>query len=152
MKTPTSHKPQLSHSRTSSFCHSNDICKSRLWHSLFIPLQSGLYFVFRAPTFWNPVGAVSSPSVSRRAVLKEESCFVFSTCLHCAPQTLRGFAVTEDIHLSQVMSPSTNSMTQKNLLMRNGQSTPIPQGGRVSGRTMSSSLPALPVVLSDQFF
>ena len=54
---------------------------------------------------------------------------------------------------SQVMSPrtNTNSMNRRNLLMRNGQATPIPQAGNVSSRTMGSSLPALPCVPSDQF-
>ena len=73
---------------------------------------------------------------------------------HCAHQTLSGFAVTEDAHLSQNMSPSTNthSMNRRNLPMRNGQGTPIPLGGSVSRSTMSSSLPTLPSVPSDQLY
>ena len=36
--------------------------------------------------------------------------------------------------------------------MRSGQATPIPQGGNVSRRTLSTSLPALPSVPSDRFY
>ena len=61
------------------------------------------------------------------------------------------FVVTDDMHLSQVMSPSPNSMTRRNLLTRNGQATRIPLGGHLSRRMMSSSLQARPSVLSDQF-
>ena len=64
-----------------------------------------------------------------------------------APQTLSGFVVTEDTHLSQVMSPSSDSMSRRILLMRNGQATPIPLGGNLSRSTMSSSLP----ITSDTF-
>ena len=59
-------KPQLSHSCTSSFCHSNNICESRLWHLHFIPQLSVLCVVFCAQTFLNLVGAVSSPCGLRR--------------------------------------------------------------------------------------
>ena len=46
---------------------------------------------------------------------------------------------------SQVMSPSSriNSVDRTNLLMGNGQATPILQGGNVSRRSMTSSHPAL---------
>ena len=89
------------------------------------------------------------------AVLGEEKLLVCPVphfyAAHLKP--LRGFAVTEDIHLSQDMSPSTrtNSMNRRDLLMRSGQATPIPQGGNVSRRTLSNSLPALPSIPSDQF-
>ena len=62
------------------------------------------------------------------------------------------FVVTDDVHLSQVVSPSTNSMTRSNLLMRNGQATPIPLGGNLSRSMMSSSLQTRPSVPSDQFY
>ena len=63
--------------------------------------------------------------------------------------TLRGFCGDRDMHLSQVMSPSPNSMTRRNLLTRSGQATPIPLD--LSRRMMSSSLQVRPSVLSDQF-
>ena len=85
---------------------------------------------------------------------KGTSLCVRTTLLHCAPQALRGFAVTDDTHLSQVMSPSTrtHSMNREDSLTRSGQATPIPQGGNVSGRTVSNSLPAPPSVPSDHFY
>ena len=57
------------------------------------------------------------------ATLGSKSCCVHTTFLHCAHQTLRGFAVTEDVHLSQVMNPKYKHKfdESKNLLMRNGQ-------------------------------
>ena len=129
--------------RTSHICHllappvfftAITICKSRLWHLNLFPEQSGACFVFRAKTFLNPVGAVSSHCVLRLQYSKKKLRCVHTTCLRCAPQALRGFAVTEDIHLSQDMSPSTrtNSMNRRDLLMRSGQATPIPLGGNVS--------------------
>ena len=84
---------------------------------------------------------------------KAKSFYVHAIFLHCAPLTLCGFAVAEDIHFSQVVSPSTStkSLDRRDLLLRNGQATPIPQGGNGSRRTMSNSLPALPSVHSDEF-
>ena len=83
---------------------------------------------------------------------KGKSFCVHTTLTHCVPQTLSGFVVTEDIHFSQVMMPSTSSMTRRNLLMRSGQATPVLLGGHLSRSMMSSSLPAHPSVLSEQFF
>ena len=85
---------------------------------------------------------------------KGRSPWVHTTLLHCAPLALRGFAVTEDLHLSQVMSPCTrtHSMNREDSLTRSGQATPIPQGGNVSRRTTSNSLPAPPSVPSDHIY
>ena len=43
-------------------------------------------------------------------------------------------------------------MTRRNVLIRNGQATPISVGGNLSSSMMSSALPALPSVHSDQFY
>ena len=52
------------------------------------------------------------------------------------------------------MSPNTrtNAMNRRDLPTRNGQATPIPQGGNVSIRTVINSLPAHPSVPSDQIY
>ena len=90
-----------------SLCHSNNVCKSRLWHSHFNPQQSALCFVFDAQTFLNPVGAGSSPCALRRQYSERKVVVcVHTSFLHCAPRTLLGFAVIEDIHLSQVCEPN----------------------------------------------
>ena len=57
--------------------------------------------MLRVQTFLKLVGAVSSSCVLRRQTRKGKSLCVHTTFLHCAPLTLRGFAVTEEIHLSQ---------------------------------------------------
>ena len=43
-------------------------------------------------------------------------------------------------------------MTRRNVLMRNGQATPIPPGGNLSRSMMSGSLPVLFSMPSDQFY
>ena len=49
----------------------DDTCRSRLWHFHFALEQSGLcFFVLRAQTYLNPVGAVSSFCVLRRQYSK----------------------------------------------------------------------------------
>ena len=105
------------------FCHSN-IVQSDFSICL---LLSGLCFVFLAQTFLDSVGAVLPPCVLRRQFSERGSC-VHTTLIHCAPQTLCDFVVTEDIHLFTVYEPSTKSMNRRNILMRNGQATPISLG------------------------
>ena len=73
-------------------------------------------------------------------VFGNKSLRVHTTLMHCAHHSLRGLVITEDIHISQVMSPSTISVTRTNFLMRNGQATPAPPGGNLSRSVMSSSL------------
>ena len=60
----------------------------------------------------------------RRTGILDARCVSRPTLIHCAPRTLRGLVVTEDIHFLQVMSPS--AMARRHLLMRNGQATRIP--------------------------
>ena len=85
---------------------------------------------------------------------KKKSSYVHTTFLHFAHQNTPCVAVTEDTHLSQVMSSSTrtNSMNRRDLMMRKGEVTPIALGGSVSRNTMRCSLPALPSAPSDQFY
>ena len=149
--------------RTSHICHllappvfftAITICKSRLWHLHFIPsVVRSLLCVSRKDILESCWCSVIALRIATAVLEEEKLRCVHTTCLRCAPQALRGFAVTEDIHLSQDMSPSTrtNSMNRRDLLMRSGQATPIPQGGNVSRRTLSNSLPALPSIPSDQF-
>ena len=116
------------------------------------PQWSGLCLLFHAQTFSNPVGAVSSPST---AVLgKEGSCGSTPHSYTAHLKQLRGFAVTEDMHLSQVMTPrtKTNSMHREDLLMTRSQVTPVLQEGNVPRSTTRNSLPAPPSVPSDHFY
>ena len=48
--------------------------------------------------------------------------------------------------------PKYNSTVRRNVLIRSGQATPVLLGGNLSRSMMSSSLPALPSVPSDQFY
>ena len=145
LKTPTPHKPQLSHSCTATAFVSQDFCicilslRSQVSALCFAHRHSGI-LVVQCHRF-----AYCDASTRN----KESRCASISSSY--ALQTFRRCAATEDIHLSQVMSPSTrtNSINRRNLLVRNGQATPILQGGNVSRRLMSSSLPALPAVLLD---
>ena len=120
------------------------ICKSRLWHLHFYPsVVRSLFCVSRRDILescWCKCHRIAYCDGSTRR-RKVAVCPYHS--LRCAPQALRGFAVTEDIHLSQDMSPSTrtNSMNRRDFLMRSGQATPIPQGGNVSEH-WSNSLPS----------
>ena len=108
----------------------------------------------RAQTFLDSVGAVPSPCLFRRKYSEIKSLYVHTKLIHCAPQTLRGFVVVEDVQFSQVMRPSTHSMTRRNRQITNGEARPIPLGGNVSRSMMNSSLPApaLSLVPSDQFY
>ena len=125
MKTPTPHKTTLGLLAPLVFCYNNIVQVQIFALVLSAPQLSGLCFVFRAQTFFDSVGAVLLPCVLATAALERKSLYVTTTFLHCAHETLRGFDVAEDIHLSQVMSPSTststNSMNRRNILMRSGQ-------------------------------
>ena len=154
VKTPAPHKPHLSPSCTSIFSQqihfvSQDFgtCILSLSgqvsalcfvhkHSWILLVQCHRLAYCDGRTRWRKVGGVAVPH---------------SYAAHLKP--LRGFAVTEDIHFSQDMSPSTRtkSMNRRDLLVRSGQATPIPQGRNVSRRTLSNSLPALPAIPSDHF-
>ena len=101
----------------------------------------------------NLVGAVSSPCVLRQSSERKavESPYHIPSLPSLRTSNTR-FAVTEDVHLSQVTIPSTRtkSTNRRDLPMGSGQATPIPQGGTILRRTMSNTLPA-PSVLLDQF-
>ena len=77
-------------------------------------------------------------------VLEKESRRVSIPHSHTAHITHSVFFGSYRRHFSQVMSPI-------NLLMRNGQATPISLGGNLTRSMMNSSLPALPSIPSDQF-
>ena len=85
--------------------------------------------------------------IATAALGKERSLCVHTTSPHCALQTLRGFPVTEDIHLSQVTGPGTRttSMNRKDLQRETVKPRRFLRED-MSRRPMSSSLPALPPV------
>ena len=121
-------------------CYSNNVCKSRLWHSQFILRHSALYFVFLAQTFWNPVGAVSSPCALRRQYSKRKVVVCpYHIPTLCTSDTPWCCEDRTTYTLAQVVSPSasTNSMNRRDFLVRSGQATPISQGGIGTQRTRS---------------
>ena len=83
---------------------------------------------------------------------KGKSLYVHTTFQVCAHHSLRGLVVTEDIRLSHVLRTRTIKMARRNLLMGNGQTTADSSCGKISRSLLSSSLPALPSVSSDQFY
>ena len=103
------------------------VLKSRLWHLLlaFSGQASALCFADRHS--WTLLVQCHRLADCDGSTQQKESLCVHTTFLHGAHQTLRGFAVTEDVHHSQVLSPSTNtcSMYRRNIIMRSGQVTTI---------------------------
>ena len=80
------------------------------------------------------------------------STFLSSYHTYRARQSLCGSVVTQEIHLSQALSPQFNGSQKVTDKKRpNHAFTPIPLGGNLSRGTMSSSLSALPSVPSHQF-
>ena len=101
--THTAHKPHLS-SCNSSFL-SQQYCSSQDFNICFLALcSSGVCFdVARTDIIgfcWCSVVAVRIAT----AVFGRKSLNVHTTFLHCAHQALCGFAVTKDIHLSQMLT------------------------------------------------
>ena len=78
-----------------------------------------------------------------------------SRCVHTLRTSLTPwvFVVTEDMHLSRVMSPSEIQRLAEDVVMRSGQATPTAPGGNLSKKydeqLTSSTLSSAP---SDQFY
>ena len=98
--------------------------------------------MFRAQTFLNPVGAVSSPCALRRQCSERKVVFVYMPHSNTAHLKHSVFWRLQNTYTFQVMSPSTRThpMHRTDLLMRSGQATPTPQGGNVSRRTMNEHM------------
>ena len=77
---------------------------------------------------------------------RESRCVSIPT--HCAPRTLRGLEVTEDMRHSQIMTPGTTNDSQK-LIDEKRPSTPDSSREK-SLKKNDESLPAHPSILSNQ--
>ena len=108
--TPTPHKPQLSLSCSSGFLSQHHLEVNTLAFAFYLTVVRSLLCVSRTDILESCWCTVIALRVAT-AVLEKESCCVHTTSLHCALQTLRGFAVAENAHSSQVMSPSSTSHT-----------------------------------------
>ena len=102
-----------------------------------------LAFVF-SPQYFRTLRCAPVPFHVATAVLGKTSRGVSIPHSYTPHITLRGFCGYSR-HFSEVISPSTTSKTHRNLLMINGQATPISLGGNRSRSMMSSSRPALPI-------
>ena len=146
-KIPTPHKPHLPSCTTSSF-------SLHFWSSqdfsIFVLPQLFRSLLCVSRTLLDSVGMVLSPCVLRRQYPQRK----VVVSIHCAYRSLRGgFVVTEDMHLSRVMSPSEIQRLAEDVVMRSGQATPTARGGNLSKKydeqLTTSTLSSVP---SDQFY